>query len=260
MPSSEEILKDLEELGFSKYEAKAYLSLVHEGICSAPRLSRISGVPKSKIYDTLDKLDSKGVIERFPFKPQKFKARAPRLVFEHLIKTRREELETLTERARALEKKIEGFIELGRRKITTDSLFWTVGGKRAYYDKCAELIRRAEKEILVTSPTASRHPLLDEAFVDAVERKVKLKGITSVSEENIDFVKYYLNFFELKNFKGELPLTVLIIDRKECLYKIQSKVGRKIFVIGVHSLNPGLVKAFLRYWRSLWKDSKKIEV
>lgn len=57
-----DIVQALENLGLSTYEAKAYLALLSESPLTGYKLSKISGVPRSRIYETIEKLTAKGLI------------------------------------------------------------------------------------------------------------------------------------------------------------------------------------------------------
>lgn len=50
----------LMELGFSEYEAKAYVALLRESPVTGYQLSKMSGVPRSMIYEVLGKLIARG--------------------------------------------------------------------------------------------------------------------------------------------------------------------------------------------------------
>jgi sugar-specific transcriptional regulator TrmB len=50
----------LVEIGFSEYEAKAYLALLRESPVTGYHLSKLSGVPRSMIYEVLGKLTARG--------------------------------------------------------------------------------------------------------------------------------------------------------------------------------------------------------
>lgn len=54
-----EIIKMLQELNFTEYEAKAYLALLDNSPLSGYAISLNSGVPRSKIYEVLS-----GMVER----------------------------------------------------------------------------------------------------------------------------------------------------------------------------------------------------
>jgi hypothetical protein len=57
-----EIIQAIESLGLSTYEAKAYFALLSESPLTGYKLSKNSGVPRSRIYETIEKLIAKGLI------------------------------------------------------------------------------------------------------------------------------------------------------------------------------------------------------
>lgn len=59
--TTEEIINQLLSLGFSTYEAKAYIALIQNPEITAYEVSKQSGVPQSKIYETMKKIVEKGL-------------------------------------------------------------------------------------------------------------------------------------------------------------------------------------------------------
>ncbi|MBN1178602.1 MAG: TrmB family transcriptional regulator [Anaerolineae bacterium] len=53
-------IEGLTHLGFSEYEAKAYLALLRQSPITGYQLSKLSGVPRSMIYEVLGKLTARG--------------------------------------------------------------------------------------------------------------------------------------------------------------------------------------------------------
>uniref|UniRef100_A0A7C3MAH1 TrmB family transcriptional regulator n=1 Tax=Archaeoglobus fulgidus TaxID=2234 RepID=A0A7C3MAH1_ARCFL len=68
-----ELLEVLKSFGLSDYEAKALIALLSKGTLTAKEVSEISGIPRTSVYDVMDSLVSKGLVESFG-KPRKFKA------------------------------------------------------------------------------------------------------------------------------------------------------------------------------------------
>lgn len=57
------VISRLTQLGLSEYEAKAYVALLKESPSSAYEISKNSGIPTSKIYEVIKKLESRHMIQ-----------------------------------------------------------------------------------------------------------------------------------------------------------------------------------------------------
>lgn len=55
----DEIIKELQKLGFSQYECKAYIGLLKHSPVTGYEVSKQTGVPRSMIYEVLGKLMDK---------------------------------------------------------------------------------------------------------------------------------------------------------------------------------------------------------
>jgi len=75
----------LEEFGLSKYEAKAYVTLVSHGTISASEVAYYSNLPRTKIYPTLLKLEKKRLVIISKSKPIMCTAIAPEDAFDDII-------------------------------------------------------------------------------------------------------------------------------------------------------------------------------
>jgi sugar-specific transcriptional regulator TrmB len=53
----------LTKLGLSDYEARTYIALLRENPLTAYEISKVSGIPSSKIYEVIKKLESKQIIQ-----------------------------------------------------------------------------------------------------------------------------------------------------------------------------------------------------
>ncbi len=62
MTADTDLINTLTRLGFSQYEAQAYTALVGKGALTGAEVSRGAGVPPSKIYETLARLEGKGAV------------------------------------------------------------------------------------------------------------------------------------------------------------------------------------------------------
>jgi sugar-specific transcriptional regulator TrmB len=65
-------LTALEQLGFSTYEARVYLGLLKKNPITGYQLSKLSGVPRSRIYETLERLTAKGYAVMLQTEPSEY--------------------------------------------------------------------------------------------------------------------------------------------------------------------------------------------
>lgn len=75
-------------LGLNEQQARAYLALLDVETATVNDLARSSRVPRAKLYEVLDGLSRKGLLETIPGSPQRFRANALSALYE----TRAEEL------------------------------------------------------------------------------------------------------------------------------------------------------------------------
>ncbi|HBG2813916.1 TPA: helix-turn-helix domain-containing protein, partial [Clostridioides difficile] len=50
------IINELQNIGFTKYESQIYISLLKESPLTGYEISKLSGVPQSKVYENITKL------------------------------------------------------------------------------------------------------------------------------------------------------------------------------------------------------------
>lgn len=112
----------LEALGLTKYETNAYLSLLVLGVSDARDLSRASGVPTSKIYETMVRLEALGLVEVQASRPRKFMAREVGEALDELKNAKRKEFEGLLKSLPSLETRLK----IRARTSPKDSTFWSV--------------------------------------------------------------------------------------------------------------------------------------
>lgn len=68
----EQLLGEIQKIGFSQYESKAYISLLQHSPVTGYELSKRSGVPRSMIYEVINKLNERGAIYVIPSEPIKY--------------------------------------------------------------------------------------------------------------------------------------------------------------------------------------------
>src|SRR5438105_15370089 len=83
--NNSELVVSLEEFGLSKYEAKAYLTMVGKGSLAASEIAYYSNLPRTKIYQTLKKLEKKRLAVVSKQKPLICSAIPPEEAFGEIV-------------------------------------------------------------------------------------------------------------------------------------------------------------------------------
>jgi len=122
-------LEKLKLLGLNTYETKAYITLIKKGKSKASFISQDSGVPNGKIYDTLDSLEHKGLIQIIP---EKIKYYIPKPI-SHLKKLLLKKQKELTN----LNKELDKLKEISETRQEGDIL--VVRGKKNFHKILQEL-------------------------------------------------------------------------------------------------------------------------
>jgi len=91
----EDSLRHLHKLGFTDYEARAYVALLRDYPTSRYQLSQNASIPDSKIYEVVRRLRDKGVITGLQGKPPPFVPLPPNELVAQLERKAQESVEYL---------------------------------------------------------------------------------------------------------------------------------------------------------------------
>ncbi len=195
-----EVKRLLKELGLSNYEIEAYLKVVELGIAEADTICKETKIPFGRVYQELNSLAAKGLIEVQNTRPKRYTARKPRLAFKTLLQQRRENMEKQLQKTIEAASQIEEIIS---KKIPTapkERTFWTT---TVGIEEAAEMLRsnfeEAEKEICIILQHAypqeecnfkkGNEPSILNEVIKATERGVKIKALLN-EEFIISQMKY----------------------------------------------------------------------
>jgi sugar-specific transcriptional regulator TrmB len=249
---SEKVKKDLENLGLTGYEIKAYLCLIEHGPMVASEISKESGIPYSKIYEVLKGLEDKGWIEIEETRPTRYYARSPDVAIEvmreKIVNERRErEKEVLAELLPIYEK----------RGAKEKPEIWIVRGEGSIIEKVNELLKACEKELMVAVPSSFTNSIMMFA---PILQELRDKGVKIMMMVGKDISKDLL--ISLARF-GEVRLRNqmfgggLIADAKHVVLLLSGDQGSYLAIWAEHV---GLAKFARDYFEYLWNDSKKIKL
>ncbi|MDH7500145.1 MAG: helix-turn-helix domain-containing protein [candidate division NC10 bacterium] len=223
-----DLISKLMELGFSEYEARIYLVLLRQNPVSGYEISKASGVPTSKIYESLQRLKNKGFIFGTEDKPEQAKKYIPIEPQELCGLLSRKIKRNLDQVASAL---------ANHEPPRESSYIWAISGRDAVLAKAENLIQQAKKTILLSAWDEDLEPLL-ESLEAAARRKVRI-AIVSFGSQRPKFAMVFPHPIKdtIYNEKGGRGLTICVDSHTV----LESIVGPEDQGQGAWSRNPGFV-------------------
>jgi len=175
----QEAIEVLQQLGLKEYEARCFvgLSRLHAG--TAKQLSEMTEVPRTRVYDAIQVLEARGLVEIQHSSPQQFRT----VPLEEATETLRDQHETRVERlhdARAT-------VEVVDPDESSVQQAWAMAGRDPIENRTNGLIEEADREVVLMLGDES---LLTEdlvATLDDVSNEVDLLvgALTEPLEEQI---------------------------------------------------------------------------
>ena len=159
------VLKRMESLGFSAYEAKAYYALLRRFPAKGYEISKLSEIPPSKIYEVLTKLKNRGAVLDSQCEPVLYYPVQPDILFSRMEQDLQKNIQSLLTDL-AFVPPMDAF-----------DLTWNLQGTDGINAKIDELITQAKKEIYA-SLWPEQIPFLNSSLTKAVKRGVYVVAAT----------------------------------------------------------------------------------
>ncbi len=239
MGNMKKLIKVLQKIGLTEYEAKVYLSLLSNNVSSASVLAEKAGVPRTKIYSVLRSLSLKGWVKIYSGIPLLFRALEPREVIERIRKNYDEFLKQIV---KVLDKEAS---EMEEKYLIKK---FNVGLK-----PLKEEIKKA-KTVWINNATKELISELQDSFREDAEVKVILfPGEGKTGKEGIEFREAGVKIVCMVKNK-EVPSTSIILDEERIFTVFKDPFTDRYIVDEM--LYDECIRCFLE-WHSLgWMQEK----
>lgn len=203
----EDSLRHLHKLGFTDYEARAYVALLRDHPSTRYQLSQNASIPQSKVYEVVRRLQDKGVIAGVQGRPPRFVPLSPDDLLAQLESRTQESLEYLR----------QTFPRLADEPAA--QWIWNIEGYDGIITKTKELLDEAEQEIVAALWQHELKPL--HGHLQAAHRRgVELK-LLAYDDWEVDFGIVKQHGFE-EAISGALRaaeprILAVVVDRNRVL-------------------------------------------
>jgi len=155
-----DLIKSLNDLGLSNYEASVYAALVLYDNAEAKEIIDFLSISKPSVYEALDSLAEMGLAVKRISKPARYSAISPEMAIDLLMGKHRKAADQALAALRTLEKK----------KVRTDKedALWTIYGDANIEYKIRDLFGKAKRQISC---------MIGERYLPFIEN-VKIKDVS----------------------------------------------------------------------------------
>jgi HTH-type transcriptional regulator, sugar sensing transcriptional regulator len=141
--NSTDLVGNLEEFGLSKYEAKAYLTMIDKGSLAASEIAYYSNLPRTKVYPTLKKLEKKKLSAISQKKPLICSAIPPEEAFGEIVELHERRLKNM----KKIVDKLRRINEEGQNPTGSEERRYLVIDPKSALEKVGNLIASSKSSI-----------------------------------------------------------------------------------------------------------------
>ncbi|MDZ7745371.1 MAG: helix-turn-helix domain-containing protein [Halobacteriales archaeon] len=154
----EEAVELLQQLGLKEYEARCFVGLARLDTGTAKKLSEMTEVPRTRVYDAIRILEAQGLVEIQHSSPQQFRA----VPLEEATETLRDQYEDRVDRVHTALDSVE-MVETDDDVSAQE--IWSMVGRDAIENRTEQLVEDATDEVVLVIGDDS---LLTEDLVDTL--------------------------------------------------------------------------------------------
>lgn len=228
----EEILKEMQKIGFTSYEAKIYLALLHRNPATGYEISKISGVPQAKVYENILRLGNRGAVLNVGNDPVKYVPLPPEKLLKKADSEFEKSINMLKARLPALSTSQE------------PDYAWNIRGYFSTMEKASQLIKEAEAEITMAIWGDDIMYLYNE-IAEATGRGVKTSILVYGRKGMIGLDN--INYSSLENkflLEAGGKFITLVTDGSEVL---SGQLDEEKEGVSIWTANPAIVYTSKRY-------------
>ncbi|ATW88167.1 sugar-specific transcriptional regulator TrmB [Halohasta litchfieldiae] len=137
----QEAVEILQQLGLKEYEAQCFVGLSQVPSATAKKISEITDVPRTRVYDAVRVLESKGLVEIQHSSPQRFRA----VSLSEATETLRDQYDARVDRLHDALDSIQMDTDADESSIQE---IWSMTGSTAIEQRTNTLLSQAETEIV----------------------------------------------------------------------------------------------------------------
>jgi len=256
----------LVELGMTRYEAKAYLTLIQRESYAASELATEAGIPRQRIYDVLNSLVSRGLVRDWPGPVTRYAATDPQAAVERLLGVQRQALTGLESKSSELADLLRETWESGRAETAPLDYVEVLRDPGLLGARFIDLQREAEHELL-TFAKAPYANSSNPAGLESTRRIVAAGGdVRCIYEPSVldrpEVLAEILQFIragEGARVADEVPMKLCLADGHRALFSLTDPIAGRLTSTNILVEHPALASSLRTAFEAIWAVSQPFE-
>jgi sugar-specific transcriptional regulator TrmB len=241
--TNNDLAGSLEEFGLSKYEARAYLTMIGKGSLAASEIAYYANLPRTKIYQTIKKLEKKRLAVISKQKPLICSAIPPEEAFSEIVSLHERRVKNMNKIVDRLQK----INDEGQRPKGSEERRYFILDANSALEKIGSLIAGSRSSVTATlDPWGLR--LISQckpSLVRAVTAGVRARFILGSQCIGSESILQLPEGIDLR--AGEVSSNIIIIDSTH-MVSVDSSNGRAALFSSTDSFGTLQSKGFEDAW------------
>jgi sugar-specific transcriptional regulator TrmB len=242
--NANDLVGSLEELGLSRYEAGAYLTMIRKGSLAASEISYYANLPRTKVYSTLKKLEKKRLSVVSQSKPLICSAIPPEEAFRDIVKLYERRSKNMKKIVDRLQKITEE-----QKPIASEERRYYILDPNSTLEKMRSLIANSKSSVLAILDSWGIQLITQckLAMIKAITNGVKIRLLLAnqcIGNENLPSLPEDV---DLKI--GNVSSNVIIIDSNN-MVAVDSSNGKAALFASIDIFGLSQLRSFEKEWNN----------
>lgn len=232
-------------LGLTEYESKTLNTLFRMGEAEAPSISRLAQVPKTRVYDVLDKLVEKNLVIEIRGRPKRYRGIEAKKALGQLLDKKKEEIGKLEKTVKSVEN-----LGFSSGKEEPGETVMKVKDRRDFERILAQEIEKAKESVVGFAEVTDKQHALREAIERAKQNKVSIRLLNAYQNSWLSKAS------EMK--QAEHGLNAFIVDGKRVIMALSDfKQEKPEYHFTIFNYHKPIANALQHYFDKQWQQAKK---
>ncbi|AIF85058.1 putative transcriptional regulator [Candidatus Nitrososphaera evergladensis SR1] len=255
-PASGDLPASLEEFGLSKYEARAYLTMIGKGSLAASDLAYYANLPRTKVYQTVKKLEKKRLAVVSKQKPLICSAIPPEEAFGEIVNLHERRVKNM----RKIVERLQKLSDEGQRPKGSEERRYFILDPDSALSKISSLVANARSSITATlDPWGLR--LLAQCrgqLIKAETNGARIRLIVGAQCLGSESLSLLPDGIELKMAGGSASSNLMIIDMTH-MVSVDPSNGKAALFASLDAYGAMQAKSFEEAWSKAGEAKHALE-